>query len=104
MGLVIGAVTGAAIGAAADGLRNAGVAVARTGRSIHDHVPDLHAAEIAGKAQETAQRVAQSPMGEATKHAGRAIAVTAREGERRAEKFAQDHLAHSHEPGTERDH
>ncbi|WP_433604270.1 hypothetical protein [Prescottella agglutinans] len=101
--LMIGALAGAAVGAAvvlgrrrdtAEGARQA------LERSIKEHTHGVHPSDIAAgvrnaelpeRVRETTSRLAESPVGVATRHAGQVIADTARRTEKRAEKYAHDH-------------
>jgi hypothetical protein len=102
MRLMIGAIAGAAIGAAvAVGRRQGAAARVRQAvkNPIEEHAPHMHPADIAANVREklphqvrnTASRLADSPVGEATRHAGHVIADTAQQAEKRAEKFAKEH-------------
>ncbi|WP_143069422.1 hypothetical protein [Rhodococcus maanshanensis] len=100
--LIIGASAGAAVGVTVVLARRRGIttkAIHATEGPIKEHTPHIHPAEITANVREnlpqqvkrTASRLAASPAGEATRHAGQVVAETARHVEERAEKFAKDH-------------
>ncbi|GAA4471812.1 hypothetical protein GCM10023094_03100 [Rhodococcus olei] len=99
--LMIGAAVGAAMfGAFAIVRRRSAAALARPSMEhpVEGHTPDIHPAELAADVREklpqhikkTASRVAESPIGEATRHAGQVVAKTARQAEKHAEEFAKN--------------
>lgn len=100
--LMIGAAVGAAIcGAFAIARRRSAATRAQpsTETPVDEHTPDIHPAELAANVRgklpqhikRTASRVAESPVGEATRHAGQVVAKTAQRAEKRAEEFAKNH-------------
>ncbi|WP_143069370.1 hypothetical protein [Rhodococcus maanshanensis] len=100
--VIIGASAGAAIGVAVTLARRRGIttkALHAAEGTIKEHTPHIRPAEITANVREnlppqvnrTASRLAASPAGEATRHAGQVVTETARQVEERAEKFAKDH-------------
>ncbi|MBP1158018.1 MULTISPECIES: hypothetical protein [unclassified Rhodococcus (in: high G+C Gram-positive bacteria)] len=97
-GMVIGAATGAAIGAIVDGSRRAGLVTVKAGhtvtQAVKEHVPEarerLQKIDLPGKAHEILDRAAESQAAEATQHAAQNLADSAKH----AAGTASSHLYH----------
>ncbi|MFI6430706.1 hypothetical protein [Rhodococcus oryzae] len=98
IGMIIGAATGAAIGAIVDGSRRAGLVAVEAGhtvtQAVKEHVPEarerLQKIDLPGKAHEILDRAAESQAADATRHAAQNLADSAKH----AAGTASSHLHH----------